>query len=112
LSPYPTLLRPALDWLMDEQHENGSWGVEGGNPEETALALASLQTIADGRLTEHPEMRLAADRGASYLAEHREDAKQPALWRGKALYRPDHIVQATILGALYDYARRQERVPA
>lgn len=110
LSHHPGLLRPTLDWLIATQHEDGSWGLEGGNPEETALALASLMTVADRELKTDLPVRLAATRGGSYLSEHRHDGNRPALWRGKALYRPDNIVQAIILGTLYNYARRVERV--
>jgi halimadienyl-diphosphate synthase len=92
--------RLAVEWVLGEQHENGSWGVSGGTKEETAWALWAL---ADASSLD-PAMRAlawdAVDSGTSYLGERFGDLDYEALWIGKSLYTPYHVVRAAIIGAL------------
>jgi halimadienyl-diphosphate synthase len=99
----PELVRPAVNWVLATQHEDGSWGVVKGTLEETALAMGTLYTASAGdpalqRLTERPLAQ-----GALYLAAHWDqiqDRQYPALWIGKGLYAPYNVIHAIVLSAL------------
>jgi halimadienyl-diphosphate synthase len=102
------LIRPSVNWILEGQHEDGSWGIEGGNIEETALAVLALTAASrhDGpvrRLTDS-----AAERGIDYIIEHR-DGPKPSLWLGKGVYRPHNIVQAMVLSSLYGWVSRRNQ---
>ena len=94
------LVRTAVNWILEAQHEDGSWGVEGGIPEETAYALDGL--IAAGETD--PALKAivgpAVEAGGSYLGPHLEDEAYAELWVGKGLYAPGRVVKAAIIGAL------------
>lgn len=85
----PTLLARPLNWLRASQHADGSWGVGGGSPEETAYAVQALCAVGP------PDARVLA-RAAGYL---RACPARPALWIGKGLYCPRRVVDAAILSA-------------
>lgn len=102
----PEFMDPTTGWILEAQHEDGSWGSGRGNCEETALALASLLTVMDHDPAATASMTPAADRGAAYLTQHFGEGGHPALWRGKSMYRPDNIVEAIILSALYGWTKR------
>jgi hypothetical protein len=96
----PALVRPAVQWIVEQQHADGAWGALDGNQEETAwatcaLAVASETDSALGALT-----RGALERGAAYLQAHLDDCQGPALWIVKSLYRPHNIARAVTLGAI------------
>ncbi len=92
-------VRRAVDWLLETQNENGSWGVKEPTAEETALAISGLAAAADGDVSLRPIIHDAVRNGAAYLTEHLDDAPVP-LWIGKGLYAPRNMVQAIKLGAL------------
>lgn len=85
-------IRRAVAWLIETQRPDGSWGVWEGTAEETAYALQVLSLTANENARE-------VARGRDFLLGH--DGEYPQLWHDKDLYRPDAIVRAAILAALY-----------
>ncbi|MGB3442064.1 MAG: hypothetical protein WBA97_25235 [Actinophytocola sp.] len=83
-------------WLLDGQHADGSWGLAGGLPEETAYAVHSLDAL-------EPHLGpVPADtyrRAAAYLREHLDATDYAELWIGKGLYTPPAVVRAAVLSA-------------
>ncbi len=83
-------------WLLDSQHPDGSWGMAGGLPEETAYAVLTLDALA-------PHLGpVPADtyrRAAAYLREHLDATDFAELWIGKGLYTPPAVVRAAVLSA-------------
>lgn len=104
-------VRQAAMWVLDEQQDNGSWG-SAGAVEETAYAVEALVAAAEAdpaleRLVE-PALRL----GLEFLAAHWDEREHPPLWIGKALYTPEKVVRAAILGAAMCCAEHLERSAA
>lgn len=90
------LLQPALEWVLETQNEDGSWGYFGiPTCEETAYALLALRHM------DSPSQRVARAiaAGDAYLQAHRNDAR-PAMWIDKCLYYPPRIVDTAINAAL------------
>lgn len=83
-------------WLLDGQHANGSWGLAGGQPEETAYAVHSLDALAP-RFGPVPAGTYR--RAAAYLREHLDATDFAELWIGKGLYTPPAVVRAAVLSA-------------
>ena len=54
-------------WLLDGQHADGSWGLHGGQPEETAYAVLALDALAPHH---GPVPADAYRRAPAYLREH------------------------------------------
>ncbi len=79
------------------------------NPEETALALtalgAALAALPPGGL--RLRAQAAAEAGSAYLrrALAENDTRSPALWTGKVLMAPQHIIQALVLSSLIGIER-------
>lgn len=86
----PDLTAPALRWLQETQRADGSWGMWGGSPEETAYAV---QALCAAGVAEPGAMA----RAAAYLAG---SVDRPALWIGKGLYCPRRVVDAAVAAAL------------
>ena len=88
----------SVDWILNTQHDNGSWGYCNGNPEETSYALQALMKYyEDVEILDSETLR----RGIEYLL--RKEKKFPELWVSKALYCPINVVKSAILGVLYKY---------
>lgn len=85
----PGLAGRAVAWLRATQRADGSWGMWGGSPEETACAVTALRVAG---VREPAAMR----RAAAYL---RECPARPALWVGKGLYCPRRVVEAAVWAA-------------
>jgi halimadienyl-diphosphate synthase len=83
-------------WLLDGQHENGAWGYAGGQPEETAYAVLSLDALAPHH---GPVPADVYRRAHAYLREHVADTDFAELWIGKGLYTPPTVVRAAVLAA-------------
>ena len=83
-------------WLLDGQHPDGSWGAAGGQPEETAYAVLSLDALAPVHGPVPPD---AYRRAHAYLREHLDAPHYAELWIGKGLYTPPTVVRAAILAA-------------
>ncbi|MFF5205944.1 prenyltransferase/squalene oxidase repeat-containing protein [Streptosporangium sp. NPDC000396] len=86
----------AVDWVLDTQRRDGSWGLWEGTAEETAYALQTLLltgAMREGRAWE------AVERGHRRLSAIRDH--EAPLWVDKDLYLPVAIVRAVVLGALH-----------
>ena len=92
----PGTLSATRQWLLDSQHQDGSWGVAGGLPEETAYAVLSLDAMG-GRHGRVPAASL--HRAGDYLGKHLDDTDFAELWIGKGLYTPPAVVRAAMLAA-------------
>jgi squalene-hopene cyclase-like protein len=118
-------VRRAAGWVLDTQRPDGSWGRWGATREESAYALHILICAgARGRVPAlvHDRVIAAVTRGRAYLlslglglgigrslgGEVRDSAaagvqrpEDPPLWHDKDLYRPEAVVNACVLAALY-----------
>jgi halimadienyl-diphosphate synthase len=94
------VVRTAVEWMLAEQHENGSWGVTDGTAEETAYALDALLTAQKSDPGVAAITGDSVQRGSTYLWEAFGLEDLPSLWVGKALYTPHKVVRAAIIGAL------------
>jgi len=83
-------------WLLESQHPDGSWGVAGGSPEETAYAVLTLDALAPRR---GPVPADTYRRANAYLREHVDSTDHVELWIGKGLYTPPTVVRAAVLAA-------------
>jgi halimadienyl-diphosphate synthase len=90
------LVEDTIQWILETQSLDGSWGYYMPTAEETAYCLQAL-TIWKRRGGQVPTEALR--RGASWLAEHMEPP-YPPLWVGKCLYCPMLVVRSAILSAL------------
>lgn len=88
--------KDAINWLLNSQREDGSWGVLGGTPEETAYALQAL-AVCWFEGVDIPVQSLMA--GRNWLLKN-QNSHNPPLWIGKCLYTPYLVVQSTIISAL------------
>ncbi|SCE92666.1 Prenyltransferase and squalene oxidase repeat-containing protein [Micromonospora viridifaciens] len=95
----------AVDWVVDTQRADGSWGRWAGTREETAYALHVLLGIGP---TARPGVPAAARRGVAYLAATADQRDDPPLWHDKDLYAPVRIVRAAIAAARHLAAARPE----
>jgi halimadienyl-diphosphate synthase len=92
----PDLCRPALRWLCESQRSDGSWGwFQEGTAEETAYAVQAWLTAP---AAERSGLRVDLARAEAFLRTAHTQPR-PALWVGKGLYTPLHIVESAILSA-------------
>lgn len=103
------LVQGAVNWLLNTQLPDGSWGVFGGSCEETAYAVQAL--VGVGGLGS-PRVGPAIDRGIEFLLHIRDTEKHPELWVGKGLYAPTAVIDATVLSALLQYTPQRKMVGA
>jgi halimadienyl-diphosphate synthase len=89
----------AVEWLLDSQREDGSWGRWSGTYEETAYAVQTLLQTCVSRADNAVEQ--AAARGCVFLQRSGGDHQQPPLWHDKDLYTPIRVVRAEGLAALH-----------
>ncbi|RZS33950.1 halimadienyl-diphosphate synthase [Herbihabitans rhizosphaerae] len=92
----PGTLAGTWRWLLDGQHPDGSWGAAGGQAEDTAYAVLSLDALAPhhGPVPEDTYRRAHA-----YLREHLDAPDYAELWIGKSLYTPPTVVRAAVAAA-------------
>jgi halimadienyl-diphosphate synthase len=86
----------AVAWILETQHADASWGIDGGSCEETAYAVLALMNGTAG----DPEVRGAVERAIGYLRAHHETQQLRELWIGKVLYCPFRVVRSAITAAL------------
>ncbi len=85
----------AIEWIVQNQNEDGSWGCYKPTAEETAYAIQALSIWKRSKNTIPPA---CIERGADWLAQHANSPYEP-LWIGKALYCPELVVRSVILSA-------------
>lgn len=96
------LLIPRVTWILKTQHLDGGWGYyHESTVEETAYALQTL-------LYWHEHVQKVdahiLDAAANYMIRTLDKSyRLPALYIGKCLYHPVHVVRSAILGALHNY---------
>jgi halimadienyl-diphosphate synthase len=90
------LVENTVEWILETQNENGSWGYYIPTAEETAYCLQALLMWKRGgkSIPKDP-----IKRGLDWLSDHAEPP-YPPLWIGKSLYSPELVVQSSILSAL------------
>ncbi|KUO97104.1 prenyltransferase/squalene oxidase repeat-containing protein [Ferroacidibacillus organovorans] len=95
------LVNAAVDYLLESQRSDGSWGIFRGTAEETAYCVQALTLALPYSFD--VDKRLA--RASEFL--NREDVRNTyaELWIGKGLYAPTYVIDATILSARALYQR-------
>lgn len=91
-----TLVEDAVQWILQTQNEDGSWGTYISTAEETAYALQALW-FWNQHVARVP--RSAFQNGARWLREHMEPP-YPPLWIGKCLYSPSLVIRSAVISAL------------
>jgi halimadienyl-diphosphate synthase len=90
------LVESAVDWILDTQNADGSWGYYVPTAEETAYCLQALLIWKRGG---KPVPDDQIKKGLEWLDKHK-DPPYPPLWIGKSLYSPELVVRSAILSAL------------
>ncbi len=91
-----TLVEDAVQWILQTQNKDGSWGTYIPTAEETAYALQALW-FWNQHVARIPKSAL--NNGARWLREH-IDQPYPPLWIGKCLYNPSLVIRSAIISAL------------
>ncbi|MEA2639739.1 MAG: hypothetical protein QOF51_1133, partial [Chloroflexota bacterium] len=102
-------IRPAIQWILEQQHESGAWGFGEGTQEETAWSVQALLTAMGADAALIPMVADALRNGTAYLRDGLDQRDYPALWVGKTLYTPPTIVRAVILSVLLRYEDIRDR---
>ena len=92
------LCSQAVDWILQSQKADGSWGFSNdqSTAEETAYCIQALKVweTNGGKI---PKGRI--EMAAAWLEEN-STPPYPSLWIGKVLYCPEYVVKSAILSAL------------
>ncbi|MGW4735196.1 hypothetical protein ACWEQC_39665 [Streptomyces shenzhenensis] len=93
-------VRSAAAWVLETQHDDGSWGVWDGTAEETAYAVTIL--LRSPALSRQPQGTRALERAEEVLRATPRTAsfRHPGLWHDKTLYAPQAVVRAEVLAAV------------
>ena len=90
------LAEPSVQWLLQTQRADGSWGYQFATAEETSYCL---QALCVWKRHGGTVPKIALQKAAAWLRDHM-DPPYPQLWIGKGLYTPELIVRSAILSAL------------
>lgn len=90
------LVAESIDWVINSQNADGSWGAYLSTAEETAYALQALW-VWDDRVAKVPKATMR--RGARWLHENM-NKPYPPLWIGKCLYSPHLVIRSAVISAL------------
>jgi halimadienyl-diphosphate synthase len=90
------LVRESVEWILESQNANGSWGTYIPTAEETAYALQALWSWNE-QAANVP--KAAFRNGVRWLEDHL-DPPYPPLWIGKCLYNPRVVIRSAVLSAL------------
>lgn len=90
------LVAESVDWVINSQNADGSWGTYLSTAEETAYALQALW-VWDETVAKVPKATLR--RGARWLHENM-NKPYPPLWIGKCLYSPHLVIRSAVISAL------------
>jgi len=95
----PDLVSGAVEWIIQTQRPDGSWGYLSGTPEETAYSLQALVFYRrKGGKVPIEVMVNAATSLKKSLSQTNLD--YPAQWIAKTLFSPTWVIHSAILGAL------------
>ena len=97
------LFKSAVDWILNTQNRDGSWGYYMPTAEETAYCLQALNAWRRNGFDVPKDILL---KGRNWLLMHR-DTPYPPLWIGKCLYTPVLVVKSAILCALLMISRSE-----
>lgn len=90
------MVADSVEWLLQAQNADGSWGAYLPTAEETSYALQALwfwnEKVA-------PIPRSVFKNGAKWLRENL-DKPYPPLWIGKCLYAPRLVIRSSVISAL------------
>jgi halimadienyl-diphosphate synthase len=90
------LVGESVEWILNTQNRNGSWGTYLPTVEETAYAIQALW-VWDQKVASIPKGVLK--NGARWLKENM-DKSYPPLWIGKCLYSPNLVIRSAVISAL------------
>jgi halimadienyl-diphosphate synthase len=90
------LSEAAVQWILDTQNADGSWGFYFPTAEETAYAL---QALCIWRQNGGKVAGQVIGRGAGWLAAHLEPP-YPPLWIAKTLFFSEWVVRSELISAL------------
>jgi hypothetical protein len=99
----------SLDWIINTQRSDGTWGRWSGTAEETAYAT---QTLLLARPVSRRARAAAARAHQPLRAALLDGQTPPPLWHDKDLYAPYAIVSAAVLSALHLLAVASRRASA
>ena len=90
------VVQPAIQWIIETQRKDGSWGFQFSSAEETAYCLQALYIWKQhaGKVS-----KSVLKNGTDWLKDHSEPP-YPPLWLGKGLFTADVIVRSAVLSAL------------
>jgi len=90
----------AVEWILNTQNPDGSWGYYQETPEETAYALWVLLYWHENveKLDEAVLLK-----GIRYLVKNFRFDQHPELWIAKGLYCPLNVVRSAVLSVLYKF---------
>lgn len=90
------LVESSVDWLVETQNKDGSWGRQFPTAEETAYCVQALLTWKKngGKVS-----KAGIKKAVEWLKDH-FNPPYPPLWIGKGLYTPENVVRASILSAI------------
>jgi hypothetical protein len=90
------MVAPSVQWILDTQNTQGSWGYYSPTPEETSYCLQALYLHGQQNGNIH---KGAIQKGHRWLSDNK-DLPPHLFWIGKGLYAGEHIVRSSILSAL------------
>jgi halimadienyl-diphosphate synthase len=90
------LVESSVEWIINSQNRDGSWGTYLSTAEETAYAIQALW-VWNEKVNKVPKTVLK--NGARWLKEH-IDQPYPPLWIGKCLYSPNLVIRSAAISAL------------
>lgn len=90
------LIRDAVEWILNTQNQDGSWGTYLPTAEETAYSLQALW-VWNEKAARVPKSVFR--NGARWLQDHL-DQPYPPLWIGKCLYNPRLVIRSAVISAL------------
>jgi len=89
-------VRSAVEWILQTQNADGSWGRPFPTAEETAYCIQALEIWQ--RHSGHIS-REVIGKAANWLEENSDPPYAP-LWIGKGLYSPELVIRSAVLSAL------------
>lgn len=91
-----SVVQQTINWIINTQNKDGSWGHTVPTAEETAYSLMALSHC---KRVGYAIDNTVLQRGKIWLSDHSSETG-PALWIGKCLYTPVRVVASTVLSAL------------